>query len=86
MLNIFLLILKQFNKTSDMKNKQSLYEINNNTKLLLIKNNLLKNQICDELRMNGTSNVSALCFKSAAERYRISLLRTFPILLKNIKR
>ena len=59
-----------------MKNKQSFYEINNNTKLLLIKNNLLKNQICDELRMNGTSNVSALCFKSAAERYRISLLRT----------
>lgn len=59
-----------------MKNKQSLKEINSKTKLLLINQNLLKNQICDELRMHSTSKISALSFKSSAERYRISLLRT----------
>jgi len=59
-----------------MKNKQSLKEINSKTKLLLVKPNVLKNQICDELRIRGVSKVTSVSFKNSAERYRISLLRS----------
>jgi hypothetical protein len=42
----------------------------------LITQNLLKNQICDELRVYGVSKVTSVNFKNPAERYRISLLRS----------
>jgi len=59
-----------------MKIKQNLKEINSKTNLLLIKQNSLKTQICDELRIRGVSKVTSLSFKNPAERYRVSLLKS----------
>ncbi len=62
-----------------MKNKSnSIKQLNSNISLPS-NNSLLKYEISEELRKNGTTKLSGIVFKSKAEKYRISILNSLYI-------